>query len=118
MLTSPLTKLLWKDVKFQWTKQCQESFNKLKRCLTKAPILILPTPGKKYTIYSDASHNGLGYVLMQDKNIIAYAHAILSHTREIIPPMIWSLQQFSMLLRFRDITCMGKDVTFIQIIKV
>ncbi len=66
-------KLLWKDVKFQWIEQCQESFDKLKRCLTEAPVLTLPTSGKKYTIYSDTSHNGLDCVLMQDRNVIAYA---------------------------------------------
>ncbi len=40
--------------------------------MTEAPVLILPTPSKEYTIYSDASHNGLGCVLMQDRNIIVY----------------------------------------------
>ncbi|KAJ9168463.1 hypothetical protein P3X46_019983, partial [Hevea brasiliensis] len=60
MLASPLTKLLRKDVKFQWTDKCQQSFDKLKRCLTEAPVLTLPTPGKEYTVYNDASHNGLG----------------------------------------------------------
>ncbi len=73
MLTSPLTKLLRKDVKFQWTDRCQESFDELKRHLTEALVLTLPTLGKEYTIYSDASHNALGCVLMQDRNIIAYA---------------------------------------------
>ncbi|KAJ9173860.1 hypothetical protein P3X46_016953, partial [Hevea brasiliensis] len=68
MLASPLTKLLRKDVKFQWTDKCQQSFDELKRCLTEAPVLTLPTPGKEYTVYSDASHNGLGCVLMQDRN--------------------------------------------------
>ncbi len=59
-------------MKFQWTDKCQLSFDELKRCLTEAPILTLPTPGKEYTIYSDASHNGLRCVLMQDRNVIAY----------------------------------------------
>ncbi len=42
--------------------------------------LTLPTLGKEHTIYSDASHNGLGCVLMQDRNIIAYAsYQLKSH---------------------------------------
>ncbi len=45
----------------------------MKRCLTEAPLLTLPTSGKEYIVYSDASHNGLGCVLMQDQNVIAYA---------------------------------------------
>ncbi len=45
----------------------------MKRCLIEAPVLTLPTLGKEYTIHSDASHIGLGCVLMQDQNVIAYA---------------------------------------------
>ncbi len=82
MLASPLTKLLTKDVKFQWMDKCQQSFDKLKKCLTEATVLTLPTPGKEYTVYSDASHNGLGCVLMQDQNFIAYAsHQLKPHER-------------------------------------
>ncbi len=64
MLGSLLTKLLEKDVKFQWTDKCQQSFDELKRCLTEAPVLTFLTPGKEYIVHSDASHNGLGCVLM------------------------------------------------------
>ncbi len=45
----------------------------MKRCLTEAPVLTLPILGKEYTVYSDASHNVLGCVLMQDQNVINYA---------------------------------------------
>jgi len=38
-----------------------------------APILTLLKEGKEHTIYSDASKNELGYVLMQDDKVIAYA---------------------------------------------
>ena len=31
------------------------------------------TPGKEYTLYSDASRIGLGCVLMQDGKVVAYA---------------------------------------------
>jgi len=73
MLASPLTKLLQKDVNFQWMDKCQQSFDELKRCLTEAPVFTLPTSSKEYIVYSDASHNRLGCVLMQDWNVIAYA---------------------------------------------
>ncbi|WMV28852.1 hypothetical protein MTR67_022237 [Solanum verrucosum] len=45
----------------------------LKTLLTTAPILALPVEGKYFIVYCDASHSGLGVVLMQDKNVIAYA---------------------------------------------
>ena len=41
--------------------------------LIEAPVLTQPTPGKEYIMYSDASRNGLGYVLMQDGKVVAYA---------------------------------------------
>ena len=40
--------------------------------LTTAPVLIVPEPGKDYTVYCDASKDGLGCVLMQDRKVIAY----------------------------------------------
>ena len=30
MIASPMTRLLQKDVKFEWTDECQQSFNRLK----------------------------------------------------------------------------------------
>ncbi|KAG8487500.1 hypothetical protein CXB51_018708 [Gossypium anomalum] len=73
MIASPMTRLLQKDVKFEWTDECQQSFNQLKDLLTKAPVLVQPEPGKEFVIYSDALLNGLGCVLMQEGKVIAYA---------------------------------------------
>nr|XP_016511184.1 PREDICTED: uncharacterized protein LOC107828403 [Nicotiana tabacum] len=61
------------DSKFVWDDKCQERFEKLKSLLTQAPILSLPAEGKDYVIYSDASHRGLGCVLMQEGKVIAYS---------------------------------------------
>ncbi|KAG8492659.1 hypothetical protein CXB51_010105 [Gossypium anomalum] len=61
------------DIKFEWTEKCQQSFDKLKTLLTKAPVLVQPEPGKEFVIYSDASMNGLGCVLMQEGKVIGYA---------------------------------------------
>ncbi|XP_017648069.1 uncharacterized protein LOC108488294 [Gossypium arboreum] len=61
----------WKPPKM--TAKQQESFEKLKDVLTKAPILIHPESGKEFTVYSDASHISLGCMLMQDGKVVAYA---------------------------------------------
>ncbi|KAA3482844.1 DNA/RNA polymerases superfamily protein [Gossypium australe] len=63
----PMTKLLQKNVLFVWDDQCQESFEKLKKMLTEAPVLTLPESGKDFVIYSDASLSSL------DGKVIAYA---------------------------------------------
>ncbi|KAL4025983.1 hypothetical protein IC575_014389 [Cucumis melo] len=72
-LTLPLTALTRKNVKFEWSDKCEQSFQELKKRLVTAPILALPITGKDYVIYCDASRLGLGCVLMQDVNVIAYA---------------------------------------------
>ena len=46
--------------------------DELKEILTTAPILTLPDDEGKFVIYSDASWNGLGCVLMQNGRIISY----------------------------------------------
>jgi len=72
-IPSPLTNLLKKVVKFEWTNRCEEPFQKLKNKLSSARILTLPVEGEEYTIYSDAPKDGLGYVLMQKDKVISYA---------------------------------------------
>ena len=62
-----------KGVKFEWGDKCQSIFERLKEILVKVPVLIQPTAGKEYTLYSDASGIGLGCVLLQDGKVVAYA---------------------------------------------
>ncbi|KAA3461970.1 DNA/RNA polymerases superfamily protein [Gossypium australe] len=73
MIATPLTKLLQKDVKFEWSEKYQQSFEQLKVLLTEAPVLVQHESGKEFIVYSDASLNGLGCVLMQEGKDIAYA---------------------------------------------
>ena len=40
--------------------------------LTSTPILIVPKRGQMYTVYCDASKDGLGGVLMQPGRVVAY----------------------------------------------
>ncbi|KAA0033237.1 DNA/RNA polymerases superfamily protein [Cucumis melo var. makuwa] len=72
-LALSLTTLTRKNAKFEWSDKCKQSFLELKKRLVTAAILALPVTGKDYVIYCDASRQGLGYVLMQDENVIAYA---------------------------------------------
>ena len=63
-LVAPMTKLTRKEVKFEWNGLCERAFQELKRRLTSAPILIVLERGHMYTVYYDASKDGLGCVLM------------------------------------------------------
>ena len=40
VIASPLTKLLRKGVKFEWTDKCQDSFEQLKEIMVEAPVLM------------------------------------------------------------------------------
>lgn len=72
-IVAPLTRFTRKDVPLQWSNECEVSFMKLKFLLTSAPILTLPIEVHEFMMYYDASDVGLGYVLMQQSKIIAYA---------------------------------------------
>ena len=54
-IAKPMTELLKKDIKFIWTKECEASFQELKKCLVTSPMLILPDQTKDYEVYCDAS---------------------------------------------------------------
>ena len=63
-LATPMTRLTRNEVKFEWNDLCEEAFQELKRRITIALIMIVPERGHRYTVYCDASINGLGCVFM------------------------------------------------------
>ncbi|GJR40170.1 retrovirus-related pol polyprotein from transposon 17.6 [Tanacetum coccineum] len=72
-IAKPMTKLTQKSVKLNWGKKEETAFQALKQKLCSAPILALPEGSENFVVYCDASHKGLGAVLMQKKKVIAYA---------------------------------------------
>ena len=72
-IATPLTNLLKKDHKFEWSDTCQHSFEELRQRLMTTPVLELPSGKDGYVVYSNASRQGLGCVLMQDGRVIAYS---------------------------------------------
>ncbi|GJX21502.1 reverse transcriptase domain-containing protein [Tanacetum coccineum] len=72
-ISKPMTKLTQKNVKFNWGEKEETAFQTLKQKLCSAPILALPEGSENFVVYCDASHKGLGAVLMQKEKVIAYA---------------------------------------------
>ena len=64
-LLRPLTRLTWKDVLFEWTKECQAVFQMLKDALCEHPILRYLDPAKPYVLFMDASKYAWAGVLTQ-----------------------------------------------------
>ena len=65
----PLTQLTQKGTPLDWTDQRESAFQEVKTRLVTAPVLSLPSGTDGYTVFSDASHKGLGCVLMQNGRI-------------------------------------------------
>ena len=70
-IATPLTDLLQKD-QFHWNDKATEAFNQLKRALCTAPILQLPNFCKPFIVEIDASGTGVGAVLLQQSQSVAY----------------------------------------------
>jgi len=60
-----LNNRLRKDLPFEWPDKCQLSFDDLKGCFAKEPVLMIPDPTRPFQIESDASLYATGAVLSQ-----------------------------------------------------
>ncbi|GKC40816.1 putative reverse transcriptase domain-containing protein [Tanacetum coccineum] len=72
-IAKSLTELTQKNKKYIWGENQESAFQLLKQKLCEAPILALPEGNDDFVVYCDASHQGLGAVLMQREKVIAYA---------------------------------------------
>ncbi|GKD71442.1 putative reverse transcriptase domain-containing protein [Tanacetum coccineum] len=72
-IAKSMTKLTQKGIKFDWGEKEENAFQLIKQKLCSAPILALPEGSEDFVVYCDASHKGLGVVLMQREKVIAYA---------------------------------------------
>jgi hypothetical protein len=80
-IAKPLNDLLKKDHKFDWTDDCQKSFEELKKRFTEEPVLMMPDQTKPFQIESDASKYASGAVLTQlDSNGNRHPCAFISKT--------------------------------------
>ena len=64
-LAKQLNDLLKKDNKFEWTSDCQKSFDKLKKHFIEEPVLMMPDHTQPFQIETDASKYARGAVLTQ-----------------------------------------------------
>ena len=80
-----LTNLTKKDIIFEWTPECQQTFELLKDLLMQEPILKYPDPTKPYTLYTDASKYAWSCVLAQE-----YEHEIDGKIKKIQHPTTYA----------------------------
>jgi hypothetical protein len=84
-LAQPLNCLTKKDRKFEWTTDCQDAFDTMKKRFTEEPVLLMPDQSKPFQIRSDTSKVATRAVLIQldsngDQHPIAFMSKTFSET--------------------------------------
>jgi hypothetical protein len=85
-IARPLTRLLAKDVSFEFDYECLRSFEILKKTLILAPIIQPPDWSLPFEIMCDASDDAVGAVLGQTKD--KKHHAIAYASKTLIGPQL------------------------------
>ena len=116
-IATPLTRLTKKEEPFLWSEACQQSFDELKRRLTSAPVLTLPSEQDGFVVYCDASRQGLGCVLMQNNKVIAYASRQLKKHEQNYPTHDLELAAVVFALWIWRHYLYGVPVGFLRIIR-
>jgi len=75
-IARPLHALTKKEVKFEWTPECADAFERLKTCLTEAPVLALPSDDGVYILDADASGTTIGGILSPDTRWCRTSHLL------------------------------------------
>ena len=94
VIAKPLHRLTAKEAKFEWTSECQDAFEELKRAVAESTMLAIPDtedPFQSYHLTVDASKHGYGATLSQEivrdgkreRRIVAfYSKAVPPYKRE------------------------------------
>jgi hypothetical protein len=80
--SAPLRRLLEKNVQWHWSDEHQKSLDSLKTLLTKAPVLKYYAINEPLVLSVDASSEGLGAVLLQSQQPVAYASKPLTECQK------------------------------------
>lgn len=115
-IAHPLHGLTRKGALFDWSSECQGSFDSLKKKLTEAPVLSFPKFDREFTLETDASGLGLGAVLSQvqeDDRLhpVAFASRALSPSERNYGitdletlAVVWAISHFKAYLYGQEVT--------------
>src|SRR5690606_31481395 len=84
LIARPLTNLLRKG-QFMWTEEAGKAFTELKQALTSTPTLALPNFSMPFVIQTDDSGEGIGAVLSQNDQPIAFMSRTLGVSKQYWP---------------------------------
>ncbi|KAL0350135.1 UNVERIFIED_CONTAM: hypothetical protein Sradi_4162700 [Sesamum radiatum] len=80
----PFSRLMKKDVPFQWDEACDKAFKSIKSYLMKPPVLVAPVPGRPLILYVAAQERSVGILLAQ-KNDEGKENALYYLSRTMTP---------------------------------
>ena len=114
-IAAPLYHLTKKEVKWEWSKECQLAFEALKQKLIQAPVLVYPDFEQKFILETDASLCGLGAVLSQMRESslhpVSYASRSLSKSEKNYSiseletlAVVWAIQHYRAYLYGHAVT--------------
>lgn len=84
-VTQPIRELLKADAAWNWGPEQNEAMDRIKQILTSAPVLKYYDVNKDIILQTDASQSGLGAVLLQEGQPVAYASRALTETEQRYP---------------------------------
>uniref|UniRef100_A0ABD2WL33 RNA-directed DNA polymerase n=2 Tax=Trichogramma kaykai TaxID=54128 RepID=A0ABD2WL33_9HYME len=114
-LVEPLTRLTSSKVKYVWSMEQQDAFEKIKTLMAEAPLLNCPNFKEKFIVQTDASDTGLGAVLLQiidgEERVLEFASRVLSSAernytvteRECLG-VIWAVRKFRQYIEGYEFT--------------
>src|SRR5579871_4577319 len=83
-IATPLTELTKNDRPFQWGKEQELAFLKIKRHIVTAPVLKMFDPAKPITIETDASDYAIGACMSQPDDE-GRLHPVMFYSRKMVP---------------------------------
>ncbi len=122
-IAAPLCALTGPEVKFIWSDECQQAFERLQYELSHTPVLAYPVAGAQFVLDTDASDRGIGAVLSQlipagedkegnpvyDEYVLSYASRTLNvheknycTTRKEMLAVVWFTRYFRPYLFGRE----------------
>ncbi|KAK8586273.1 hypothetical protein V6N13_082086 [Hibiscus sabdariffa] len=117
----PVFKLLRKNNSGIWDDECQIAFEKVKKYLTNAPVLVTPTPGRPLILYLTVYEESMGCVLGQHnksgrkERVIYYLSKKFTSCEARYPPiqklcyaLVWATKRFRQYMLYHTMRLISK----------
>ncbi|GKV08871.1 hypothetical protein SLEP1_g20442 [Rubroshorea leprosula] len=110
----PFFKALRDPKHFQWTDECQQAFDELKRYLASAPLLSKPVEGESLYLYIGVTGEAVSSVLLREENMnqkpICYVSKVLQGAEQNYP--LAEKAAFALVYTARNVELSEYDLKF------